>query len=170
MYEWTDLPDSLRTAIGPGAVCEKGNAELAFGIDPKRCSGVAEVAERAWGEIASRRRGRRRGIPSERARSSRGRGFAQSEERDSLRFENGRAATEHAFGKASDIGCRCKQPRMSCNSAHNGGVLVVDFALDDPKAEGSVVFAGRDSNCQVQRRGEKRLLKVQGFGNFAVEE
>jgi len=33
--QWPDLLDRLRAAIGPGAIGEQCNAELAVGIDPQ---------------------------------------------------------------------------------------------------------------------------------------
>ena len=50
MQRRTELLDGLIGGIGPGAVGEQGDGELAFGIAPERGSGVAEMPEGARGK------------------------------------------------------------------------------------------------------------------------
>src|SRR5579864_1991402 len=83
------LFDRLVGAVGPGAVGEQRDRELAVRIDPEGRAGVAEVAIGLRPEVSSRLRRRRWGVPAERAGCAGGAGFAASEDRDRFGAEDG---------------------------------------------------------------------------------
>src|SRR3954469_16814897 len=54
--QWPQFFDRLVLAVGPGAIGQQRNRELALGIDPQRSAGVAEMAVRARIKILARLR------------------------------------------------------------------------------------------------------------------
>src|SRR3954468_20899718 len=79
--------DRLVLAVGPGAIGQQRNRELALGIDPERCSGVAEMTVRARIKILTGLRRFGRSVPTESPRRA-SRGFlAPGEQLDRFGFE-----------------------------------------------------------------------------------
>src|SRR3954469_23188546 len=76
----TDLLDLLRAAVGPGAVREQRDGELALGIAPEGGARVAEVSVGMRGEVFARLRGGGGRVPTEGARGAGGGGLAGGEE------------------------------------------------------------------------------------------
>src|SRR5271165_5801985 len=170
VYERANLLNGLRTAVGPGAIGEQGNAKLTVGIDPERCAGVTEVAEGARGEVEAGGRGMRGGVPSESAGSARRRILAAGEEGDGFGFQQVLAAAEKDFGEASDIRRRSEEAGVSGNAAHDVCVLIVDLALDDAMAKGTVVFGGGDGVDPTGQWGEAGVGHAARFEDFALRK
>jgi hypothetical protein len=49
-----DLLDGLASTVRPGTVGEKDQGKLAFGVDPQRGSGEAQMPDRAFRKIPAR--------------------------------------------------------------------------------------------------------------------
>lgn len=164
-----DLFDGLIGAVGPGAVGEQGDGELAFGIDPERSAGVAEVAVGGWAEIFSGLRWGGWSVPSESAGSAGGCGFAAGEEGDGLGAEDGTCA-EHGLGKSCDIFGGGEQAGVSSDTAEDESIFVLDFALDDAMAERAIVDGGRNFRAHLGGRVERRAGHGERAENFALAE
>src|SRR5690349_45846 len=59
---------------------------------------------------------------------------------------------------------------MAGYSAHDGGVFIVDFALDQAMAEGAVVFGGRDCESDFGWRVEAGVRKIEFGKDLAPAE
>src|SRR3954466_551913 len=77
---WPQFFDRLVLAVGPGAIGQQRNRELPLGIDPERCSRVAEVPIRARIKILAGLRRLGRCIPTQSPRRAGRRFFAAGEE------------------------------------------------------------------------------------------
>ena len=50
---------------------------------------------------------------------------------------------------------------MAGDTAHDGGVFIVDLALNQPMAESAVIFGGRDCGFHVGWRVEAGMRKIE---------
>ena len=147
-----DLLDRLIRAVGPGAVRQKGNGELAVGVDPDTGAGVAEMSIGIGAKIFSGLRRLGGSVPAERAGSACWSGFAAGEEGDRFRAENRGSALEHGGRENRDVVRVGEQARVSGYTAQDRGVFVLNFALDYAIAEGAAeggVFPSCDFNALV---------------------
>src|SRR5208283_1844181 len=103
----------------------------------------------------------RRGVPAERSRCAGGRFFAVGEKSDRRRLEQWNSAAQHTFGEARHVRCRCKDARMSCDSAHHVSVLVIHLALNNSLAEGPVIFRRWNRGLPFRRRIETCVRHAQ---------
>ncbi len=59
---------------------------------------------------------------------------------------------------------------MAGDSAHDGGIFIVDLALNQAMAEGAVIFCGRDCGLQVGWRVEAGVRKIEFGEDFTLAE
>src|SRR6516162_7435526 len=88
--------------------------------------------------------------------------FASSEKAYRVSFQNWHTAPQQAFGEAGDLGRRSEDACMPGDTGHNPGILVVDFALDDPLAKRQVAFRGRNTRSPLLRRIKARAFHPEG--------
>ena len=134
---WTDLLDGLIGAVGPGAVGQQRDRELAVGVDPEAGAGVSEMPVGIGAKIFSGLRRIGGSVPAERAGSACWNGFAAGKEGDRFRAENRGSALEHGGRENRDVVRVGKQARVSGYTAQDRGVFVLNFALDYAIAEGA---------------------------------
>src|SRR3954466_10756152 len=95
--------DRLVLAVGPGAIGQQRNRELALRIDPQRCAGETQVPVRPGIKMLPGLRRLRWRIPTEGARSAGRRFFAPREELDGLPLEDRCAAAHQAMCELGEI-------------------------------------------------------------------
>src|SRR5579862_6355876 len=66
-------------------------------------------------------------------------------------------------------GCR-KQTRITCDSAHGPGVLIVNFALNQAFAIAQVILSGRNARATRTRRIEQRSFHSEWRKDFFSRE
>src|SRR5580765_1551340 len=59
---------------------------------------------------------------------------------------------------------------MSGDPAHDGGVFVIDLALDQPMAESKIVFRGWDERFPFRWRVESHVGEIQSGKDFSTAE
>ena len=137
-----DLFDGVIGAVGPGAVGEQSDRELAGWIDPERSAGVTKVSVGLRRTIFSRLRWSRRSVPAEGAGCATGRAFVASKEGNSFWAKDGIASGEQGVGVFGEVlGCGEKSG-VGGYAAQNESIFILDFTLDDFLAEGA---AGADA-------------------------
>src|SRR5271154_3551110 len=83
---------------------------------------------------------------------------------------------EQALRVKQRIKCIGEEPGMAGGSSQNETVFILHFSLDDPVAEGCVLFGWRDSRSPIRRRTKagaghakrsKHLARAEGFQRLA---
>src|SRR5271156_1195691 len=79
---------------------------------------------------------------------------------------------EQALRVKQRIECIGEEPGMAGGSSQNETIFILHFSLDNPVAEGCVLFGGRDSRSPISRRTKagaghakrsKPLARAKGF-------
>ena len=121
------------------AVGEQHEVEILRRVDPQRRAGKAGVADRARATSACRTTRSAASCPIRGRANCRAPSIAQRTRAATLAVTPSRdrpdPRVEHPPARdIADRGCRAEQPRVSGDAAERGGVLVVDFALEQPAA------------------------------------
>src|SRR3954463_14912376 len=127
--------DRLVLAVGPGAVRQQRNRELALRIDPQGRAGKTQVAVRPRIKILAGLRRLRRSVPTESARSSHGRFLPAGEEVNCFCLEHRCAAAQQAMCELGEIAGSREHSSMTGDSAHYESVLIMHLALDHAIAD-----------------------------------
>src|ERR1700722_7052059 len=166
----TNLLDGLIRAVGPGAIRQQHNGELALRINPQRGTGVAEMSERSWPEIFSRLRGRRRCVAAQCAGRACGRSLARSKQGYSLGTEDRSSAMQHGVREASQILGRGEKSSVSGAAAQHESIFILHFTLDDFVPKSPIVRRGWNLFPSAYGRIKSRTGHPYGAENFAPAE
>ena len=80
------------------------------------------------------------------------------------------AAVQNHLREGGDIACGGEQSGVAGDSAHGPGIFVVNFAPDEPLAEGRVVFRGSDSSRSLRGGLNMELFIPSGVENVLLRE